>query len=166
MVCYNAASMGPQTITEIKQLTEELLQKAELTGDVTVEVGESAVVQVFIKLPEEESGADERGLLIGRRGETLRSLQLLLSLMVNNDKEEWIQLTVDVDDYRQRREEQLIATANRIAEKVSYLKEPIALSPMSAMDRRVIHMALAENSAVVSESSGEGRDRKVVVSPA
>jgi spoIIIJ-associated protein len=162
--------MDPRTITEIQQVTEELLAKLGVEPEVVVEVDESAVVQVSIvsEVAEatEPTEATERGILIGRHGETLHALQLLLGLMVNRSRDNWIQVTVDVDGYRKRREEQLIALANRIAEKVLYLREPIALNPMPATDRRIIHMALAEHEGVVSESTGSGRQRKVIVSPA
>ncbi|MCA9390128.1 KH domain-containing protein [candidate division WWE3 bacterium] len=159
--------MDPQTITDIKNLTEQLLQHLGVTGEVTVEVDESAVVQVTINSAETDSDedSDTHGILIGYHGETLRALQLVLSLMINQDREEWVQLIVDVDGYRHRRDEQLISLANRMAEKVMYLKEPIALNPMPAIDRRIIHMALADNDQVISESSGQGRDRKIVISP-
>ncbi len=164
--------MDPQTITEIKQVTEELLTKLSLTPEVVVEVDESAVVQVNIVSGEGSPETDEtsepsaRGILIGRHGETLHALQLLLGLMINRKRDSWVQITVDVDGYRKRREEQLVALANRIAEKVQYLKEPIALNPMPASDRRIIHMALVDTEGVVSESTGSGRQRKIVVSPA
>lgn len=153
--------MDPQTITEIQKNTQELLNLLDIESDVVVEVDESAVIQVKIKQPE-----DEGGILIGYRGENLRALQLLLSMLVNQGREDWLRITVDIDGYRDRREEQLVALAKRMAEKVSYLKEPIALSPMPSSDRRIVHMAIAELDGVRSESTGEGRQRKVIVSPA
>lgn len=155
--------MDSKTITQIQHTTEELLQKMDISAEVTVEVDQSAVVQINIKSTEADV---EQGVLIGRHGETLHALQLVLSLIVNQSQQEWVQLMVDVDGYRQRREEQLIALANRTAEKVLYLNEPIALNPMPPIDRRIIHMALAENNKILSESTGKGKDRKIVVSPA
>ena len=159
--------MDPQSITEVQQLTEELLHKMGLSPNVTVEIGESAIVEIKLSFDEENNSEDsDRGMLIGYHGETLRSLQLLLGMLVNKNREEWVPVTVDIDNYRYRREEQLRALAQWIAEKVLYLKEPIALSPMNSADRRTVHMVIADMDSVESESSGSGNQRKVVIKPA
>lgn len=161
--------MDPQTITQIQQTAQELLDKLQIQSEIIVEVDESAVVKVNIKCvneDEESNESPERGVLIGKYGETLHSLQLVLSLVANQGRTDWLQLIVDVDGYRQRREEQLVALAKRVAEKVAYLKEPVALSPMPAIDRRIVHMAIAEIDGVISESTGASHQRRVVVSPA
>lgn len=155
--------MDPKTITIIQQIAEEFIQKLGFSPEVVVEVDESAVIQIRLIFGEQGEDQPDRGLLIGYHGETLRSLQLILGMILNKDREEWLPIMVDIDGYRQRREEQLMALAQRVAEKVLYLKEPIALSPMSASDRRLVHMALAEIDGVESESSGTGYQRKVVV---
>lgn len=155
--------MDPQTITEIQHLTQELLNKLGFSPEIVVEVDESAVVQVNLKYDAHDE--EERGVLIGYHGETLRSLQLILGMIVNKNRDEWVPVMVDIDGYRQRREEQLVALAQRVAEKVLYLKEPIALSPMSAADRRIVHLTLQDIEGVESESSGSGYQRKVVVKP-
>ena len=124
-------------------------------------------MEIKLSFDEENNSEDsDRGMLIGYHGETLRSLQLLLGMLVNKNREEWVPVTVDIDNYRYRREEQLRALAQRIAEKVLYLKEPIALSPMNSADRRTVHMVIADMDSVESESSGSGNQRKVVIKPA
>lgn len=155
--------MDPQTITTIQQIAEEFIQKLGFSPEVVVEVDESAVIQIRLIFNEQNDDQLDRGILIGYHGETLRSVQLILGMIINRDREEWLPIMVDIDGYRQRREEQLVALAQRVAEKVLYLKEPIALSPMSASDRRIVHMALAEIDGIESESTGTGYQRKVVV---
>jgi len=155
--------MDPQTITAIQQIAEECIQKLGFSPEVVVEVDESAVIQIRLVFNSQEEGQPDKGILIGYHGETLRSLQLILGMIINRDRDEWLPIMVDIDGYRQRREEQLMSLAQRVAEKVLYLKEPIALSPMSASDRRIVHMAVAEMDGVESESSGTGYQRKVVV---
>jgi spoIIIJ-associated protein len=108
---------------------------------------------------------DELGVLIGRRGETLSNLQFLLRLMVNQRLKTWKNIVVDVEQYKQRRIEQLTQLANRMAEQVASSGRPVSLEPMPANERRVIHIALRENPAVYTESTGEGERRKVTILP-
>ena len=108
---------------------------------------------------------DDLGILIGRRGETLASLQYLLNLMMTRQFGQRMAFTVDVEGYRQRRERQLNALARRTAETVRRTKKAVQLEPMPANERRIIHMALAEDRYVTTESSGEGDARQVSVTP-
>ncbi len=108
---------------------------------------------------------DELGVLIGRRGETLSNLQFLLRLMVNQRLKTWKNIVVDVEQYKQRRIEQLTQLANRMAEQVASSGRPVSLEPMPANERRVIHIALRENPAVYTESTGEGERRKITILP-
>lgn len=113
-------------------------------------------------------GADEEamGLLIGRRGETLRSLQFMVNLLVSRKVQKWPQVVVDVGNYRQRRQELLEGLARRMAERVRQSGRPLALEPMGAYERRIVHLALRGDPTVYTESSGEGENRKVVIYPA
>lgn len=108
---------------------------------------------------------DDLGILIGRRGETLASLQYLLNLMMTRQFGQRMAFTVDVEGYRQRRERQLNALARRTAETVRRTKKAVQLEPMPANERRIIHMALAEDRYVTTESSGEGDARQISVTP-
>jgi spoIIIJ-associated protein len=104
-------------------------------------------------------------LLIGRRGETLSSLQLLVSLIVSKQTGVREHIIVDAERYRERREHNLRSMAARIADQVRRSGAPVALEAMPPNERRIIHMALAEAGDVTTESSGEGDQRHVVVMP-
>ena len=113
-----------------------------------------------------EDASDELGLLIGRRGETLGSLQYLLNVMVGRsyDDQDMV-FGVDVEGYRRRREESLVEMARRVAEDVRETGDVITLEPMPAAERRIIHLTLSEEPGVVTESVGRGSDRQVEVMP-
>ena len=109
---------------------------------------------------------DDSGLLIGRRGETLRALQYLVNLVVkNNIPEENLRVILDIERYRERRENSLSEMALRVADKVMSSGRSISLEPMSAAERRVIHLALADHPRVSTHSSGIGESRKVTITP-
>lgn len=99
--------------------------------------------------------------LIGRRGETLASIQYLLRLMVNQRIKSWKNITVDVDHYKERRVAQLTQLAHRMAEQVAESGRAVSLEPMPASERRIVHLALRDHEAVYTQSSGEGDRRKV-----
>lgn len=103
-------------------------------------------------------------LLIGKRGETLSSLQLLVSLIVAKQAGTRERIIVDAESYRERREHNLRAMAERIAQQVRRSGHPIMLEPLPPNERRIIHMALAESGDISTESTGEGDQRRVVVS--
>lgn len=106
---------------------------------------------------------DDMGILIGKRGQTLDSLQYLVSLVVNKDAEDYIRVKVDTENYRERRKETLENLAKNIAYKVKRTKRPVALEPMNPYERRVIHSALQNDKYVTTHSEGEEPYRKVVV---
>lgn len=106
---------------------------------------------------------DEMGVLIGKRGQTLDSLQYLTSLVVNKDTENYIRVKVDTENYRQRRKETLENLAKNIAFKVKRTKRPVSLEPMNPYERRIIHSALQNDRYVVTHSEGEEPFRRVVV---
>lgn len=108
---------------------------------------------------------EEMGILIGKRGQTLDSLQYLTSLVVNKGKNEYIRVKLDTEDYRERREETLRNLARNIAYKVSRSHRPVSLEPMNPYERRVIHSALQGNRYVETYSEGEDPYRHVVVAP-
>ena len=108
---------------------------------------------------------EDAGLLIGRRGETLSSLQFLVNFILSRKVQNRVQTNIDVEGYRERRYESLRALANRMAERVANTGRPFTLEPMPARERRIIHMELTNHSRVTTESSGEGDDRKVNILP-
>jgi spoIIIJ-associated protein len=107
---------------------------------------------------------DTLSLLIGRRGETLSSLQLLVSLIVSKQAGSRERIIVDCENYRERREHNLRSMAARIADQVRRSGRPIMLEAMPPNERRIIHMALSETDDIATESTGEGDQRRVVVS--
>ena len=106
---------------------------------------------------------DDMGVLIGKRGQTLDSLQYLVSLVVNKDTEDYIRVKVDTEDYRRRRKETLENLAKNIAFKVKRSKRSFALEPMNPYERRIIHAALQNDKYVATKSEGEEPYRKVIV---
>lgn len=105
----------------------------------------------------------EMGVLIGKRGQTLDSLQYLVSLVVNKDVEDYIRVKVDTEDYRQRRKETLENLAKNISYKVKRTKHSVSLEPMNPYERRIIHSALQNDKYVTTHSEGEEPFRHVVV---
>ena len=126
-------------------------------------------VVVDLKYNEEERtmdidlSGDEMGVLIGKRGQTLDSLQYLVSLVVNKDVEEYIRVKVDTEDYRKRRKETLENLAKNIAYKVKRTKRAVFLEPMNPYERRIIHSALQGDRYVTTHSEGDEPFRRVVV---
>ncbi len=148
----------------------ELLQKVEnfLSGmfgamqmPVQVETGFDAEEKtILVNLT-----GGEMGVLIGKRGQTLDSIQYLCSLVVNKGEEEYIRVKVDTENYRERRKETLETLAKNISFKVKRTKRPISLEPMNPYERRVIHAALQNDKYVVTRSEGVEPYRHIVISP-
>jgi len=154
-------------VTETAQdILEKLLELMGVSASVTPVSG-------FITEGEEGAPAgitldvngDDMGVLIGRRGQTLACLQYLVRLIIGHQTMEWPPIIIDVEGYKRRRYEALQALASRMAEQVKERGMPFALEPMSAFDRRIIHLALKEHPDVTTQSSGEGEERKVVIIP-
>jgi spoIIIJ-associated protein len=112
-----------------------------------------------------EVSGDDLGILIGRRGQTLASLQHIVRLIVAHQAKARVPIVIDVEGYKQRRYEALRALAHRMAEQVKARGRPFTLEPMMAYERRIIHLALVDDSDVTTESVGEGETRKVVIMP-
>lgn len=108
---------------------------------------------------------DDLGVLIGRRGETLRDLQFLTRLIVSRTVGEWPNVVVDVEGYKARRGEALESLAKRMADRVRSTRQAVVLEPMPAYERRIVHMTLRDNKDVYTESTGEGESRKVQILP-
>ena len=110
-----------------------------------------------------ELSGDDMGVLIGKRGQTLDSLQYLVSLVVNKNVENYIRVKVDTENYRQRRKENLENLAKNISYKVKRTKRPVSLEPMNPYERRIIHSALQNDKYVTTHSEGDEPFRHVVV---
>ncbi|MDD5603767.1 MAG: protein jag [Eubacteriales bacterium] len=109
------------------------------------------------------SGADA-GIIIGRRGETLDSLQYLTGLVVNREGDSFKRVLIDIENYRKKREETLIRLADRLADRVVSGRKSITLEPMNPYERRIIHASLQKNEKIRTYSIGEEPNRKVVIS--
>lgn len=145
-------------IEDVEKLAKELIKHLGL--QVKTEISEDKEGVVHIQLETEDPG-----ILIGYHGETLASIQLILAMMVYRKRNEWTRILVNVGDYRERRKESLERMALSAAQKVKFSGEEYALPSMTSAERRIIHLALADDSQVTTESEGEGRNRRVVIKP-
>ena len=108
---------------------------------------------------------ENMGVVIGKRGDTLDSIQYLTSLVVNQNSADYIKVSIDTENYRQKREETVIALAQRLAAKVARTGRKFALEPMNPYERRIIHASLQNNEEVTTFSVGQEPYRKVVIAP-
>ena len=141
----------------VRDFLSQVFDAMDLTVDISVEVEEdNHTVNVELK-------GDEMGVLIGKRGQTLDSLQYLTSLALNRHTDEYVKVKLDTEDYRKRRKETLENLAKNIAYKVKRTKRPVSLEPMNPFERRVIHSTLQNDKYVSTHSEGEEPHRHVVV---
>ena len=128
-------------------------------------------IDVQIDAKETEDGLDinlsgeNMGIVIGKRGDTLDSLQYLTALVVNKDKEDYTKISLDTENYREKREEALLALSERLGAKVAKSGKKYTLEPMNPYERRIIHASLQNNEDVTTYSIGEEPYRKVVIAP-
>ncbi len=146
-----------------EQTVSTLLHHLRLTAQVAARYGEKdrenrTIIQVDIH-------GDDLGVLIGRRSETLNALQHIASLIVSKQTQQWVHLIVDVEGYRSRRERQLRHMARRMAEQAVKTGRRQVLEPMTAAERRIVHLELRNHPAVTTESIGEEPARKVTIIP-
>ena len=157
------------TVERARTILEELLERMDIHALVTPVVQETTGPdgQPEQSLTLHIEGVDEEttGLMIGRRGETLRSLQYLLNVLVHRQAGRWSQVMIDIGQYRQRRQDSIESLALRMAERVRQSGRSMPLEAMSSYERRIIHMALREDPSVYTESSGEGEHRRIVIYP-
>jgi|SRR5690554_2290167 len=117
----------------------------------------------IMKIEINNISSSDMGILIGKRGNTLDSIQYLLSLAINKDRENYLKVLLDAEGYRAKREETLKRLANKMAEKAKYSKRPVKLEPMNPYERRIIHSALQEFDGVSTYSEGNEPYRRVVI---
>ncbi|HEU4326855.1 MAG TPA: RNA-binding cell elongation regulator Jag/EloR [Roseiflexaceae bacterium] len=164
------SAIPSETDQTARRILEELLLRMDIHGYVTAVrssvPGQNGEPEETITLHVEGADEEAMGLLIGRRGETLRSLQFMINLLVSRHVQKWPQIVVDVGNYRQRRQESLEGLARRMAERVRQSGRPLTLEPMGAYERRIVHLALRSDPSVYTQSAGEGENRKVVIYPA
>ncbi len=163
----NKNSFKNEVDNEIDEETEKLA--VEIMDFLISSLGVS--VNTYLREENEENGlyfeieGDDAGLIIGRKGETLRAMQFLMILILKRQLGKSVRITLDVEGYRDRRISSLEVLAENSASKVKKSGKPFRLNPMSAFERRVIHVALAENRNVRTESKGSGLRRQVVIFP-
>ena len=145
---------------------EDLVRLMGVDATVAARVPETAGDGVGMIQAVLDIDGEDLGLLIGRRGQTLASLQYLLNLIVARQLDKRVAFGVDVDGYRRRREEALVSLARRTASRVRQTGRSVTLEPMPPNERRIIHITLEEDPNVVTVSIGEGEGRKVAVTPA
>ena len=145
------------TVDNIREFLENVFSAMNM--EVTIEIKKAEDDKVY----EVELSGKEMGLLIGKRGQTLDSLQYLTNLAVNKHSDGYIKVKLDTEDYRQRRKDTLENLAKNIAYKVKRTKRPVSLEPMNPCERRVIHSALQGDRYVETHSEGEEPFRHVVV---
>jgi len=140
----------------VTEILDTLLGLLGVTGEVEV-LSDEIPLDLDIK-------GDDLGILIGRRGQTLASLEYITKLMVVGRLKAWIPLTIDVAGYKKRRRDSLQRLALYLAEQVKSRCSAITMEPMPADERRIVHLTLADNPDVTTQSMGEGESRKVVIS--
>lgn len=142
----------------IKETVNELLRIMNFEGKVIIDNSDEGNILVSIQ-------TEEAGFLIGQAGVSLDALQYITRMLVNKKTEQPIQFLLDVNDYRKHRIELLRTLAKNIAKQALLEKITVTLQPMSAYERRIIHLTLAEHPQISTESIGQGLERKIVVKP-
>ncbi len=160
---------APPLEESVEQIARETLQ------ELLVKMGIKASVSIRPEeeVPQDEDAppfildimGDDLGVLIGRRGQTLQALQYVTRLIVSREVQHWVNLVVDVEKYKLRREKSLRQLAQRMAERVSFGGQPVALEPMPPNERRIIHLTLRDHPIVTTKSIGKGDQRKVTIVP-
>ena len=162
----------PAPEAEVESDDAELEDLAfDLLNQMMVHLGIEAEIEIsWQENPEDSDRAlllnvigEDLGVLIGRNGETLASMQYLIRLMVNQELHRWKNIVVDIDGYKQRRAEQLSQLAHRLADQVVASGRPASLEPMPASERRLVHIALRNHEHVYTSSTGEDTRRKVQI---
>lgn len=148
---------------DVEAVSKKFLSDVFAAMGIAVEI--SAKYNDSLRSLEVELSGDEMGVLIGKRGQTLDSLQYLISLVINKGTTEYIKVKVDTENYRQRRKETLENLAKNISYKVKRTRRPVSLEPMNPYERRIIHSALQNDRYVTTHSEGDEPFRRVVVTP-
>ncbi len=151
--------------TDLVKVATDTLQKLVARMDVSVFVNLINVHNEEIGGPSFEIDGEDAGLLIGRKGQTMRSLQFITTMISSNKLEDQLRIDLDVAGYKSRRYDSLANLAYKVAEQVVDTGNSITLEPMPANERRIIHVTLADDQRVSSVSSGRGDSRKVTINP-
>lgn len=138
-----------------KEFLHEILDKMNVFGKITTRLdGKNLYINIE---------GEDMAVLIGRRGQTLDSLQYLISLVVNKNREDYVRIILDTENYREKRKETLEKLAHKLAYKAKKLRKEVILEPMNPYERRIIHSALQGNPSINTRSEGEEPFRKVII---
>lgn len=146
----------PQTIKAVEDFLKNTMKAMDMEVELKTEIDQDGALCV-------DMSGEHMGILIGKRGQTLDSLQYLANRVVNKHQEGYVRVKLDTENYRARREETLRHLAKNIAHKVKRNRRPVALEPMNPYERRIIHSALQSDPYVMTHSEGEEPFRKVVI---
>lgn len=148
--------LNPTIEGSAKAFLEKIFAVMNISAEITVEYDQDETVSINLV-------GDDMGVLIGKRGQTLDSLQYLTSLVVNKNSDKYLKVKLDTENYRERRKETLENLAKNIASKVKRTHKPVSLEPMNPYERRIIHSTLQNDKYCETHSEGEEPYRKVVV---
>ncbi|MFC2011623.1 RNA-binding cell elongation regulator Jag/EloR [Chloroflexota bacterium] len=146
------------------EILEKLLDLMGVAGTITqkeppaIKGEEETTASVSVNIE-----GEDLGILIGRRGQALDCLQYIVRLIIGHQKAAWVPIIIDVEGYKERRYQSLQSFAQQMAEQVKTRETPFAFEPMSAYERRIIHLMLADDPDVTTESIGQGESRRVVI---
>ena len=146
----------PQTIEAVEDFLKTTMKAMDMEVELKTEIDQDGALCV-------DMSGEHMGILIGKRGQTLDSLQYLANRVANKHQEGYVRVKLDTENYRARREETLRHLAKNIAHKVKRNRRPVALEPMNPYERRIIHSALQSDPYVMTHSEGEEPFRKVVI---
>ncbi len=150
-------AVDPRTAVLAKEILEGILCRMGLQFPVEVEESDESITMKIT--------GDGTGLLIGRNGQTLDAIQYIINKAVGKSRIDRRVIILDTEAYRGKREEYLVSLAAKLAHKVKKTKKPVTISNMSPRDRRIIHLALKEDTGIMTKSRGEGAYRKIVILP-
>ncbi len=159
----NEAAASDDLLQVTEQTVADLLNRMKIQARLEVRYGqadEDGQRPVLVDIH-----GDDLGVLIGRRAEILNALQYIVNLMVSKQMESWVQVVIDVEGYRMRRDRQLRQMARRLAEQAVRTGRRQVLEPMAASERRIIHLELRDHPQVLTQSIGEEPARKVTIVP-
>ena len=150
--------LNPNDIETIKKTIKEFFEKTTFNVEVEILPEKEGTIPIFLK-------TEEPQILIGEGGQTLTEIQHLLKAILRRKITEMFYIDLDINDYKKQKKEYLKELAISTADEVALSKKQKELPPMSAYERRIIHMELAERGNVVTESFGEGEERRIVIKP-
>ena len=150
------AEVQPQTVEAVKTFLADTMKAMNMEVEIEISIDEDGALGADLR-------GEHMGILIGKRGQTLDSLQYLANRVANKHQDGYVRVKLDTENYRARREETLKHLAKNIAHKVKRNRRPVALEPMNPYERRIIHSALQSDPYVTTHSEGEEPYRKVVI---